>query len=338
MTQPLCKSRRGNNRDQISVIVSRYHGFSSHNNEPPDLSHANLLPTLPTVRALRSRKVFEALKSLRDLQWIPQPPSFRPLPDHIQRAFVTTEHGDLELLSSRPRQCHSDVPPVFFAHGGYGSAGVWLEFMNRLHHAGYSGLLYAHSIRNHGASCTVSFYKMVYRTSLDACVVDLRACFEYAIKDAGSDDMVVVENSDGGGLLQYALDSGVVEARALGLLNAVSHFGSYGVYWNRLKTDLWLPLRSLMHFQHPTSPLSSDRLIHRAFFGHVYPTANAPDFRRWMLAYESMGWATEMVGDFWAWLQGEPRWLNAKDIVANPTELTDSHQRNRVCIVVAPRT
>jgi pimeloyl-ACP methyl ester carboxylesterase len=62
---------------------------------------------------------------------------------------VNTERGDLKLLISRPKQ-RSDVPPVFFAHRGYGSAGVWLDFMDHLHF-GYSGQLYAYSFRNHGA-------------------------------------------------------------------------------------------------------------------------------------------------------------------------------------------
>ena len=121
----------------------------------------------------------EALRSLATLQWSTQPLKYCLLPEHVERVFVKTERGDLELLISRPKQ-RGDVPFVFFAHGGYGSASVWLEFMDHLHHLGYSGLLYAYSFRNHGASYPVSFLDMVYRTSLGSCVEDLRACFEHA--------------------------------------------------------------------------------------------------------------------------------------------------------------
>lgn len=274
----------------------------------------------------------EALRSLATLRWSTQPPKYCPLPEHVERIFVKAEHGDLELLISRPRQC-SNVPPVFFAHGGYGSASVWLEFMDHLHRFGYSGLLYAYSFRNHGASYHVSFLDMVYRTSLESCVEDLRACFEHAKQDARSDDLVVVGHSSGGGLLQYALARSVIKARALVLLDAIPHFGSYGVYWNWLKTDPWFPLRNLVHFQHPTSPLSSDRLVHQAFFGHEYPMEKVPEFRRRMPAYESMGWPLGMFGEFWAWWKGNPKWLDIKEIIANLVEPTDDDQ-HQVCIIV----
>lgn len=275
----------------------------------------------------------EALRSLATLRWSSQPPKYRPLPQHVERVFVKTEHGDLELLISRPKQC-SDVPPVIFAHGGYGSAGVWLEFMDHLHRLGYSGVLYAYSFRNHGASYPVSFLDMVYRTSLESCVEDLRACFEHAKQDARSDDLVVVGHSSGGGLLQYALAQNVIKARALVLLDAIPHFGSYGVYWNWLKTDPWFPMRNVVHFQHPTSPLSSDRLVHQAFFGHKYPMEKIADFRRWMPAYESMGWPLGMFGEFWAWWQGSPKWLDIKEVTANLAQPTHDAQRQKVCIIV----
>lgn len=275
----------------------------------------------------------EALRSLANLRWSTQPPKYCPLPEHVERVFVKTEHGDLELLISRPKQC-SDVPPVFFAHGGYGSASVWLEFMDHLHHFGYSGLLYAYSFRNHGASYAVSFLDMVYRTSLESCVEDLRACFEYAKQDARSDDMVTVGHSSGGGLLQYALARSVIKARALVLLDAIPHFGSYGVYWNWLKTDPWFPLRNLVHFQHPTSPLSSDRLVHQAFFGHKYPMEKVPEFRSRMPAYESMGWPLGMFGEFWAWWKGNPKWLDINEVIVNLAKPNDDGQHDQVCIIV----
>ena len=68
------------------------------------------------------------------LRWTQQEPQFRPLPSHIKRTFVTTPGGDLELLICEPDPSDSFAnpklltsqpqPPIFFAHGGYGSAGV----------------------------------------------------------------------------------------------------------------------------------------------------------------------------------------------------------------------
>jgi pimeloyl-ACP methyl ester carboxylesterase len=242
----------------------------------------------------------EALRSLASLRWSTQAPKYCPLPQHVERVFVKTERGDLELLISQPKQC-SDVPPVFFAHGGYGSASVWLEFMDHLHHFGYSGLLYAYSFRNHGASYPVSFLDMVYRTSLESCVEDLRACFEHAKQDARSDDLVVVGHSSGGGLLQYALARSVIRVRALVLLDAIPHFGSYGVYWNWLKTDPWFPLRNV---------------------------------RSRMPAYESMGWPLGMFGEFWAWWKGNPKWLDIKEVITNLAKPKGDGQHHQVCIIV----
>jgi hypothetical protein len=45
-------------------------------------------------------------------------------------------------------------------------------------------------------------------------------------------------------MLQAALKHG-----ALSLLDAILHFGSYGVYWDWLETGLWFPLRNLAQFQ-----------------------------------------------------------------------------------------
>ena len=146
--------------------------------------------------------------------------------------------------------------------------------------------------------------------------------------------MVVVGHSSGGGLLQYALARSVIKARALVLLDAIPHFGSYGVYWNWLKTDPWFPLRNLVHFQHPTSPLSSDRLVHQAFFGHKYPMENVPEFRSRMPAYESMGWPLGMFGEFWAWWKGNPKWLDVREVVANLIKPEDDGQHDQVCIIV----
>lgn len=277
--------------------------------------------------------MLEALLSLLTLRWTSQPPQYHPLPAHIERAFVKTPRGDLELLISQPKD-KGDAPPVFFAHGGYGSASVWIDFIHHLHHAGYRGPLYAYSFRNHGASYSVSYLNMVYRTPLASCVEDLRSCLEYARQHAESGEFAVVGHSSGGGLLQHALARGLIKARALCLLDAIPHFGSYGVYWNWWKTDPWFPLRNLLHFQHPTSPLSSDRLVHQAFFGRQYPMSKVYEFRRWMPSYESMGWPIGMFGEFWAWWQGRPKWLDPKNVLRSLARPEKRDHRAQICIIV----
>lgn len=280
--------------------------------------------------------MLEAIQSLASLCWLSQSPQFRPLPNHIERVFVNTPSGDLELLISRPGESsgHNSPPPVLFAHGGYGSAGVWLEWMDYLHKSGYKGTLYAGSLRNHGGSYSVPFYRMVWRTPLDACAGDLLACIQHAQQDAQCEHLAVVGHSSGGGLLQYLLANSRFRARALCLLDAIPHFGSYGVYWNWFKTDPWFPLRGWLHLQHPTSPLSSDRLVQQAFFGRRFPQAMVPGFRRWMPAYESMGWPLGMFGSFWAWWKGTPKWLDARDIIRNISHSTGGNQHTRICIMV----
>lgn len=175
---------------------------------------------------------------------------------------------------------------------------------------------------------------MVWGTRLDACAEDLIACIEYAQRDARSQQLAVVGHSSGGGLLQYLLANSRLQARALCLVDAIPHFGSYGVYWNWFMTDPWFPLRSWLHLQHPTSPLSSDRLVKQAFFGKLFPQEMVPEFRRWMPAYESMRWAMGMCGDFWSWWKGRPKWLVARDIVRNISQSSGEDQRTRVCIMV----
>lgn len=53
-----------------------------------------------------------------------------PLPNGVIREFVHTPSGDLELLCAEPSQPQQQrKTPIFFAHGGCGSAYVWLEWM-----------------------------------------------------------------------------------------------------------------------------------------------------------------------------------------------------------------
>jgi pimeloyl-ACP methyl ester carboxylesterase len=279
--------------------------------------------------------MFGFITGLLGLRWTQQPPQARPLPPHIERTFVPTPLGDLELLicrSDKAKSIKRQAPPVFFAHGGVGSAGVWLEWMNWLHDSGYPGTLYAYSLRGHGGSYSLPYYSMVYKTSLDACADDLVACYERAREDAG-EDLVIVGHSSGGGLVQYALSKGLVKAKALCLVGAVPHTGSYDLYWNWLKHDPWFPLRSMFHLQHPNSPLSTVELVRTAFFGHKYPVSHVPDFMRYMAPYESMGWPFGMFGDFSAWRSGTPRWLDPVDILRNVSRTSDTSAGDAICVM-----
>ena len=282
--------------------------------------------------------MLNSLQSLWTLRWRQQPPQYRPLPPHIERTFVPTPSGDLELLISRPKQFNTSPsrvrqPPVLFVHGGFGSAGVWLEWMTYLHESGYNGILYACSLRNHGASYSVPFWKMVWQTPLEACATDLLACLKHAKADAG-EDLVLIGHSSGGGLSQYVLSKGECQARALCLVDAIPHFGSFDVYWNWFKQDPWFPMRSWLHLQHPTSPLSSVSLVHGAFFGSRYPRSRVPEFMRWMPAYESMRWPMGMTGNFGDWWRGRCTWLEPRSILKSIARPPNERNLDRVCIVV----
>lgn len=172
----------------------------------------------------------EAVCSLFTLRWRQQP-HLRPLPSHVERTYVASPLGDLELLISTPKTQDLNAPAIFFAHGGYGSAGVWLDWMSYLHETGYGGRLYAYSVRNHGASYPVSYFRMVYGTTLDDVASDLTSCYLAAQTREGElsgpgKKIVLVGHSSGGGLVQYALQSGMVRCRALCLVDAIPHYGA----------------------------------------------------------------------------------------------------------------
>lgn len=117
--------------------------------------------------------MLRALQTFSTLRWTQQP-QYRPLPSHTERKFVQTPNGPLELLACEPRQPSENgmCPAMFFVHGGYGCASVWLEWMTYLYEQDYPGRLYAYSIRSHGAGHAVSYLHMVFNTSLG----DIRYC------------------------------------------------------------------------------------------------------------------------------------------------------------------
>ncbi|KAK5170160.1 uncharacterized protein LTR77_004745 [Saxophila tyrrhenica] len=279
----------------------------------------------------------EAISSLPTLHWHPHP-HHRPLPSHTTRTSVPTPLGDLELLISQLAHASPTAPALFFAHGGYGSACVWLDWLSYLHSTGYGGTMYAFSVRNHGASYGVEYARMVYGTNLEDVVSDLGSCLGFAVereRKAGREgEVVVVGHSSGGGLVQFALLNGIIKCRALCLVDSVPHFGALPVYANWARHDPWFLLRNIFHLQHPTSPLSSDRLVHGAFFGSSFPRSAIAEFRKWMPGYETMGWPMGMMGSFWAWCCGRPEWLDVEKIVRNVSGCQSSVRKDSICVMV----
>lgn len=291
--------------------------------------------------------LIDSLVTLFTLKWTQQQPQLRPLPSHIKRTYVKTENGDLEILVCDPRfrapssRSSSSKAPIFFAHGGYGSAGVWLEWMTYLHDQGYEGTIYAYSARNHGASYTLPYWRMVFKTPFEHIQADMVACLNYVRQqDSNARPPILVGHSSGGGLSQSLLSGSSpnpklrAKASGLAVIDAIPSYGSFDIYANWLRKDPWFPLRSMLHLEHPTSPLSTEPLVHGAFFGHRFPENQIGAFKQWMPAFESMGWPSAMVGNsFWAWARGNPNtWLIAKDIYSNLQNAGDGS--DKVCVLI----
>jgi len=126
-------------------------------------------------------------------------------------------------------------------------------------------------------------------------------------------EIVPVAHSAGGGLLQYILSEGLHSAPdpkktdsqpyvvgRVGLLGVIPCYGAVGVYWNWTKRDPLFPLRMyFLHFGHPRSPLSSTRLVKRAFFCDECPDERVREFETQEMApYESMAWPLGTFGAF----------------------------------------
>lgn len=273
-----------------------------------------------------------ALQGFFSLKWTQQP-ALHPLPPTITRHSVTTDGGSLELLISEPSKSEAGTarknPPVFFVHGGVGSASVWLEWMDYLSTASNTKT-YAYSLRSHGASYSVPFWRMTWQTSLDDLAGDLSACVQEVRRREGQDP-VFVAHSSGGGLVQYALSRGLFQGRGLVLLGAVPHWGNVNVYVNWFRRiDPWFGLRALFHLYHPNSPLSTPRLVYNAFFGPEYPFHRVPEFMKWMSNYEAMFWPLGMAG------RGrgiENRtWLSPADVLKSLTQWQGTSQKVMVMI------
>ncbi|KAI9797446.1 MAG: hypothetical protein M1833_005486 [Piccolia ochrophora] len=247
----------------------------------------------------------------RKLVWAPsnRPPT--PLPPHIHRSYITTPTGQLELLHAEPADTDAPrQPPIFFQHGGCECAAVWLPYMTYLSQQ-RNIPCYAISLRGHGASWALSYWRMFF-TSKAALGDDILAGIRHVKyleqkTHAFDSEVVLVAHSAGGGLSQYLLGRGALQVRALILVAAIPFSGSSGVYWNWFKMDPWFLLRSYWHLGHPISPLSSTTLVHRAFFSPECPRTVVRDFEPNICDYESMRWPIGLMHSF----------TNARDVLRN---------------------
>lgn len=121
-------------------------------------------------------------------------------------------------------------PPLFFAHGGFGCAEIWLDYMIYLSLLDYP--CYAISYRGHGKSWYPGFWRM-YFTSLDTMAQDLvtgvKEVERLETERINTEErvrVVLIAHSAGGALSQYALGRGLVKIQGFCMLAAVPAFGS----------------------------------------------------------------------------------------------------------------
>eukprot|EP01113_Clastostelium_recurvatum_P038498 TRINITY_DN5775_c0_g1_i1.p1 TRINITY_DN5775_c0_g1~~TRINITY_DN5775_c0_g1_i1.p1 ORF type:complete len:382 (+),score=81.41 TRINITY_DN5775_c0_g1_i1:131-1276(+) len=243
---------------------------------------------------------------------------YEPLPANITRDYIPTPSGNLEILAALPSPSSSSSPtdkrPLLFIHGGFGAATVYLEFLEYFSQLGYP--CYALSLRNHGASYSVSFLRMFF-TSKYQLSLDIVAGLQY-VSRAHSRDVVLIGHSNGGALCQYVISNNmhhlnnsnktlssssspssppsVVNISKLVLLCAGPCYGLLGVYINWAKLDPCFFFRVMWHLGNPRSPLSSTRLVHNAFYCPEFPDERVKDLEeRHMPLYESMRWPSTMM-------------------------------------------
>ena len=197
-----------------------------------------------------------ALISLFSLRWtLPsQPHSQLTLPNSIKRTLISTPSGPLELLSAIPSSSPTRPitrPTLFFLHGGFGSASVWIPWLQFFQSQGYA--CYALSLRGHGESWVPSFWRMTWGTTFAELADDavrgweeVRRLERERVGRDGREQVlpVLVGHSSGGGMGQFLLSEGMVRASGLVLCAAVPGQGSLGVYWNWFKLDPWFPFRN----------------------------------------------------------------------------------------------
>jgi len=160
-------------------------------------------------------------------------PFLPDLPSGIQRHFIQTPGGKLELLSAQPSisSVQFRKRAILFQHGGFGCASVWIPFLDFLAQRGYP--CYALSLRGHGGSWKPGFFRMVWGTGRTALCQDIGYAinwiegFESAKREAvfQPEDLVLVGHSAGGGLVQSFLSEGLGTVGALVIIAGIPCFG-----------------------------------------------------------------------------------------------------------------
>jgi len=175
--------------------------------------------------------------SYRYLFFRPPPRHPSPLPEGVERLFADTPSGKIEILYAAPKgeAVGQDDSPIFFVHGGMGSAWVWLEYMTYLSARGVP--CYAVSMRGHGESWCPSYLRMVWLTTKRDLADDVVAGIRFVQAREGGKEVVLVGHSSGGGLSQFILSQGDVSVKGLALMGAVPGFGSYVPCHIGLRTD-----------------------------------------------------------------------------------------------------
>lgn len=259
------------------------------------------------------------------MQWrapSPNPPKANPLPSGIARTYIKTPSGPLELLSVTPSSPNPSAPPLFFAHGGFGCAEIWIDYMQLFASKGYP--CYAMSYRGHGKSWYPGFWRM-YFTSRGFVAGDLVAGIEHVEsleRDRRQEDdvkVVLIAHSAGGALSQYVLSRGLAKVYGFCMLAAVPGFGSYvsPVMPNHLFNTLvaqrtnkissfgcykFWSLTAPIHFPyrlfHSKYILANTQQVKDAFFTSDTPTKVVQHLERLLAPYESMLWPLQSLFRF----------------------------------------
>lgn len=166
------------------------------------------------------------------LQWSTHFNSYIPetnLPSNTTRHFVQTSEGPLELLVADPPATHQRREhALFFQHGAFGCASIWLKYTTYLSQLGYP--CYALSLRGHGASWALKVSKL-WCTTKATLAREMVAGIEWAkaeeMRKRGTNtvSIVLVGHSMGGGLVQYALSKELVTVTGLILCGAAPGSG-----------------------------------------------------------------------------------------------------------------
>ncbi|KAF2010035.1 alpha/beta-hydrolase [Aaosphaeria arxii CBS 175.79] len=236
------------------------------------------------------------------LQWrapSPNPPRPPPPPAGIKRTYVTTTSGPLELLSAIPDSTSDSKPPLFFAHGGFGCAEMWIPYLQYFSSQGYP--CYSISYRGHGNSWYPGLWRM-YFTSRGTMGSDLVAGIEHVEKLEKARrkvqenvKVILIAHSAGGALSQYILSRGLVKVQGFCMFAAVPGFGSWSAYkfW-----ALTAPFHFPYRLYHPRYILANTQQVHDAFFSPSTPTSVVKSLERLLSPYESMLWPMQALFRF----------------------------------------